>query len=293
MSLAPHLLVAAGPATGIEASADGDVVPIPAATLHHLRRVLRLDDGASLSITDGAGHLVAAVLAGDGARCVGPVRAMPRPSPRLTLAQALSKGRRAEDAVRVACELGVDRIVPVVAARTQGRPDARAADALVARWDAVAVAALEQSRGSWRAVVGAPVAVDVLTDGAGSALRLVAVPGARPLPAVLSEQRSSVLGGGGRGAVPEEVVVAVGPEGGWTEGEVGLLVAEGWHAIGLGPSVLRTEHAGPVAVAVLAAQLGRWGGPGEAGATTGRAGAGGTLRVPSVEEHRHPVSGPQ
>ena len=292
MSLVPHVLVA----TGLDATDDGDLVAVPTTTLHHLRRVLRLADGSSLSLTDGGGRVADAVLAGDGARRVGPVRVASRSAPRLTLAQALSKGRRAEDAVRAACELGVDRIVPVVASRTQGRPDARAAEALVTRWDAVAVAALEQSRGAWRAAVDAPVTVDVLARDATAAVRLVAVPGAAPLPEAIGARS----GGGPADLRPDgpadEVVVAVGPEGGWTDEEVTQLVAAGWGAVGLGPSVLRTEHAGPVAIAVLAALLGRWVTPSastDTGGTTGASGAGGTLPAPSVEEHRHPVSGPQ
>jgi 16S rRNA (uracil1498-N3)-methyltransferase len=212
-----------------------------------------LTDGAELSVTDGAGRVVDAVLSGTGARPVGPVRVSPPPSPRLVLAQALSKGRRAEDAVRVACELGVDRLVPVLAARTQGRPHGSTGEGIVARWDAVAVAALEQSRGVWRARVDAPVPVARLGAEAPGTLRLVTVPGATPLP--------DAIGAALAAGWPTDVVVAVGPEGGWTPEEVGTLTASGWIGVGLGPSVLRTEHAGPVAVSVLAALLGRWGSP--------------------------------
>jgi 16S rRNA (uracil1498-N3)-methyltransferase len=255
VSLAPHLhvdvpLADLGPPV---------TVPIVAATLHHLRRVLRLADGAALRVTDGAGHIADAALDGDAARLVGPVLRVAAPAPRLVLAQAVSKGRRAEDAVRVACELGVDRIVPVVAARTQGRPDARAAETLVERWRAVAVAALEQSRGVHLAAVSSPVASHALLAPSGggtgeaspAALRLIAVPGADPLPTVLTSVSRD-------GAAPTEVLVAVGPEGGWTDEEVDAAVTSGWLAVGLGATVLRTEHAGPVAVAVAAALSGRW-----------------------------------
>lgn len=273
MSLAPHLLVVGG----LEGAGDGDVVPVPDAARHHLRRVLRLAEGAPLSVTDGSGRSGDAVLTDDGARLVGPVAVAAPLVPRLILAQALSKGRRAEDAVRAACELGVERVIPVVAARTQGRPDERAASALVARWEAVAVAALEQSRGAWRAEVGRPVAVDVLATRMPDALQLVAVPGAPALPSVVGAAR------------PDEVVVAVGPEGGWSPEELAAFAAAGWRAVGLGPSVLRTEHAGPIAVAVLAAILGRW----EDASAVGSVGPlGATLPGPSVEEPRPPVSGP-
>jgi 16S rRNA (uracil1498-N3)-methyltransferase len=253
VSLAPHLLVTAP----LKDLGQGATVPIGSATLRHLRKVLRLTDGAELSVTDGAGRWTAAVLAGDLGRLAGPVHSVHAPVPRLVLAQSLSKGRRAEDAVRAACELGAGRVVPVIATRTQGRPDAHAAEVIVERWRAVAVAALEQSRGVHLTEILAPITTDVLlarppTTGA---LRLVAVPGADALPIVLG----GALGGVAEAATRvSEVVVAVGPEGGWSPEEVASAGAAGWLAVGLGPTVLRTEHAGPVAVAVLAALTGRW-----------------------------------
>jgi len=255
VSLAPHVLVAA-PLDGAE---QGGPVEVASSTLHHLRRVLRLADGAELSLTDGHGRVARGALSVDGAVLTGPVRDIAAPHPRLVLAQALSKGRRAEDAVRVACELGVDRIVPVVAERTQGRPDARAAAALVERWSAVAVAALEQSRGAHLVNVVPPVVgVGAAASTEPGALHLIAVPGAEALPDVVAAVRGAASDAAA--AEAPEVVVAVGPEGGWSDGEVRAAVAAGWRAVGLGPTVLRTEHAGPVAVAVAAALLGRWDG---------------------------------
>jgi hypothetical protein len=60
-----------------------------------------------------------------------------------------------------------------------------------------------------------------------------------------------------RGAL-RVVAVAVGPEGGWTSDELARLVARDWSLVGLGATVLRTEHAGPAALAALAALAGRW-----------------------------------
>lgn len=251
MSLAPHVLVT-------EPLADrttGHAVALDPARAHHLRRVLRLSDGALLSLTDGLGMQAVAQLDGDHARLAADADGVAPQGPRLVLLQALSKGRRAEDAVRTACELGVDRLVPVVADRTQGRPDARAADAVLERWRSVAVAALEQSRGVRLAEVAGPVPTRTLaSEPAGpDTVRLVAVPGALPLPGVLA---AAVLDAG---SAPTEVAVAIGPEGGWSAEEVEVLVAAGWSPVGLGPTVLRTEHAGPVAIAVIAAAVGRWG----------------------------------
>lgn len=255
MSLAPHVLATAPLAGG----APGDVAAVPAATLHHLRRVLRLADGAPLTVTDGGGAVADAELRGEGIVLLAAVRDVPAPSPRLVLAQALSKGRRAEDAVRVACELGVERIVPVIAERTQGRPDARAAAALVERWRSVAAAALEQSRGVRLAHVTEPVVgVTAAASPDSTALHLIAVPGAEDLPAVLASLLGPSSRDPSRDPSAAEVVVAVGPEGGWSPAEVEGAVVAGWRAVGLGPTVLRTEHAGPIAVAVAGALLGRW-----------------------------------
>ncbi len=250
MSLDPHVLLPGS----LEGAVAGEVVTLSSASAHHLRRVLRRAEGGGLSLTDGLGRSASGVLVEGGARLVSAPATAPQPATRLVLAQALSKGRRAEDAVRMCCELGVDRIVPVIADRTQGRPDAEAGAGLVERWQAVAQAALEQARAVRSAQVERCVSVATLAASAcpEGGLRLVGVPGSAALPEVLGGV------GSGSGPVPSEVVVAIGPEGGWSDTEVAQFVANGWVPVGLGPSVLRTEHAGPVALAVVAAMTGRW-----------------------------------
>ena len=250
----PQVVVAAD----LAAAAVGTAVALAPEDVHHLGRVLRLADGAALRLTDGAGRVAPARLAGRTAELVGPPVAVPRPSPRLALVQALTRSRRADDAVRTACELGVDLVVPLVAARTQGRPGAAEREALVTRWRAIAAAALAQSRGAWAATV-APV-----TDVAGLAAappwdgpRLVAVPGAPALPEALAALAPATAGRTDASTSPD-LGIAVGPEGGWTPDEVTALTGAGWLPVGLGPTVLRSEHAGPAALAVLAAASGRW-----------------------------------
>ena len=236
----------------LDAVGAGAVVALPPDAAHHVRRVLRLGPGEAVELCDGAGRTAVGRLAGADVMLTSDPVAVPRPAPALALVQAVARGRRADDAVRTACELGVDLIVPVVADRTQGRPDATARDALSGRWRAVAGAALAQSRGAWMAEV-APVrtVAELAAAPPWDGLRLVAVPGAEPLPDVLARRA-------GGAATEASVGVAVGPEGGWTTEEVVVLETAGWTAVGLGPTVLRTEHAGPAALAVLAAAAGRW-----------------------------------
>lgn len=248
MSPVPHVLIA---------SPLEDAPRLTEASAHHLRRVLRLEVGAALSVTDGQGRVATARLTADGVALTSPVDVTAAARPELLLVQALAKGRRLDDAVRAACELGVDRIVPVIAERTQGRPSGEERIALVERWRALARSALEQSRSTWLTQVDELCTVAELADPATpqpgahdverSELRLLAVPHAAALSDVLGERSGAA-----------RVSVAVGPEGGWSDAEVALLSAAGWVTVGLGRSVLRTEHAGLVALAALAALTGRW-----------------------------------
>lgn len=256
MSPVPHVLVAAP----LE-----DAPRLTEASAHHLRRVLRLEVGSALSVTDGQGRVATARLTADGVALTSPVDATAAARPELVLVQALAKGRRLDDAVRAACELGVDRIVPVIAERTQGRPSSEERTALVERWRALARSALEQSRSTWLTQVDE---VRTVAELAGPAtpqpraddvdrpeLRLLAVPHATALSDVLPDRPPD---GPGERSGAARVSVAVGPEGGWSDAEVALLSAAGWVTVGLGRSVLRTEHAGLVALAAVAALSGRW-----------------------------------
>lgn len=242
MSLTPFVRVATLPVLG------GPPVPVDAPTTHHLRRVLRLSEGAPVLLTDGAGAAVAARLVPAGVEATAAATGAARPRPRIALAQAVPKGRRFDDVVRVAVELGVDRVLPLLTDRTVVRFDGPEAARSVARWQAVADAAAHQARRAWWPTVDA---VRRPEDLAGPAV-VVADLGA-PGPLALADGPS---GPALRSA--DEVVVAVGPEGGWTDRERDLLRAGGATTLGLGASVLRAEHAGAAVVAVLAALLGRW-----------------------------------
>ena len=234
---------------------DGEVV-LAQDRLHHLRRVLRLDDGAAIVVSDGRGRRADARLAGDGATIAGAVVVEPRVRPELVLAQAIPKRRGFDEAVRFAVEAGVDRVVPLLTARGQVRPDAAGGRSLVERALAVAEAAAGQAVRAWVPTVEGPVDLGGLLGSTDADdLVLVGVPGGPgPLAAVP-----------GPGAALGRVIVVVGPEGGLTDDELDLLEVSGARRLGLGSTVLRSEHAGGTLAAVVAARLGRL----EVGATPG------------------------
>ena len=145
-------------------------------------------------------------------------------------------------------ELDVDRIVPVEAERSvvrlEGPKRAKAGE----RWRSVARSAVEQARRPWLPTVEDPTTLDAVPAADGGTLLLVAHLGARTgLATALTD------------GTPDRVVVAIGPEGGWSDGEVAALLDRGGIGVHLGDAVLRTEHAATVAVAVVAAAAGRMG----------------------------------
>jgi 16S rRNA (uracil1498-N3)-methyltransferase len=252
MSLTPFLRLDEVPAL------DAATVTLDAATRHHLRRVLRLTEGADVLVTDGRGSIVPARLAGDGVVATGAVVAQPDQRPQLVLAQSVPKGRRFDDVVRTSVELGVDRIVPLVTERTVVRLDGAERERARARWQAVADAAAAQARRAWwprvDEVLDPVTLIDRSRASEGRCVVVVAEPGA-PSP-------TQVLRGGGAAlATADRVVVAIGPEGGWSPSERERFARDAAIEVGLGASVLRTEHAGVAAIAALSAVLGRWDAP--------------------------------
>lgn len=177
-------------------------------------------------------------------------REEPRPSPTVTVVQALPKTDRGELAVELLTELGVDAVVPWSAARAVTRWVGDKAERGRAKWERTAREAAKQSRRAWTPTV-APLATtaQVADRLAGAALGLVlhsddlaaGTPvGALDLPAA------------------GEIVVVIGPEGGIDPAEVDRFTAAGARLVRLGTPVLRTSTAGAAALAALAVTLGRW-----------------------------------
>jgi 16S rRNA (uracil1498-N3)-methyltransferase len=163
----------------------------------------------------------------------------------------LPKGDRAELAVELLTELGVDEIVPWAASRSISLWKGERADKGVAKWQRTALAASKQSRRAWIPTV-TPV-----SSSAELADRI------RPgVPALVLHEEAPVSLADGLdelvGTMPTELLVIVGPEGGVAPDELALFTERGARPVRLGPEVLRTSTAGGVALAVLSVAVGRW-----------------------------------
>jgi 16S rRNA (uracil1498-N3)-methyltransferase len=234
---------------------SGEVLVLTGAEAHHAGTVLRLAPGEPALLADGRGGL-AEVVVGEVGRdrvsfLVQARRQLPQPSPRLVVAQALPKGERAELAVELLTELGVDEIVPWSASRSISQWKGERAAKGVAKWQRAMLAASKQSRRPRIPVVSG------LTGSAELADRIV--PGVLAL--VLHED--AVVGLAGSlddlvGTSLRELLVIVGPEGGVSPDELALFTDRGARPVRLGPEVLRTSTAGGAAIALLSAALGRW-----------------------------------
>lgn len=161
----------------------------------------------------------------------------------LTLVLAIFKFDRMEWAIEKCTELGVSRMVPVVASRTDAHL-ASAAPKRVERWRRIALQASEQSRRQSPPEIPNPIRLrDIVALSA-------------KLKIVLSEAedqcqlRDIHLAG-------DEVGLAIGPEGGWTGEELEMFEKQGWLAASLGPTILRAETAAMAATAITMASLGR------------------------------------
>ena len=221
----------------------------------HAGVVQRRRAGERVDVVDGAGVrlecVIAAVEPGRLELDVVERREEPGPEVRLVLVQALAKGDRDELAIEAATEVGVDDVVPWQAKRSivvwRGDRAARSR----ARWLATVRTATKQARRAFVPAVDDAVGLDGLVRRiglaveAGGAALVLHEEATTPLDAV-------VLPHGG------ELLVVVGPEGGIDETERDALTAAGAIEVRLGPHVLRTSTAGPVALALLCSRLGRW-----------------------------------
>jgi 16S rRNA (uracil1498-N3)-methyltransferase len=231
----------------------GDTAALVGDHAAHLARVLRAEVGQVFDIATGdevrRGTITTisydrVEFALDQKR---PTLRGPKSAPKITLALAIFKFDRMEWAIEKCTELGVASIIPVVARRSDAHLAAAAAKRHE-RWQRVVRQASEQSRRSAPPGIAVPIKLkDLDRDGVlpASATRVVLAESLAQ-PEESSGLREVLQSGSSSG----EVVLAVGPEGGWADGELSWLYETGWAAASLGTTILRAETAAIVATAL-------------------------------------------
>jgi len=233
-----------------QALEPGREVELETGPARHLVRVLRQKTGHQLALFNGDGceYFGTITAIGPGDRC----RVRPEKQSQvnvesplsITLVQAITRGDRMDFSIQKACELGVTGIQPVFTERTEVRLEGKRADKRRHHWQQVAVAACEQSGRVRVPGIEPPASLTALQWPAGRRLHL-------------DPMADQALGGID---APDSngVSLVIGPEGGLTENETTWLERQGSIGVRLGPRILRTETAGPAAIAVLQTIFGDW-----------------------------------
>lgn len=221
---------------------SGELLSLTTEAAHHVANVLRLQVGQPLTVFNGEGDAMAAVITTAAKRKVE-VRLGERQTGdaesvlQLTLVQAISRGNRMDITLQKAVELGVSRFVPVHSEFSNVRLDAGQRQKKHEHWQRIIIAACEQCGRNRLPELFEPQPLADWLAHASTACKLVLHP--RAASAVTAIQPP-----------PAEVMLLAGPEGGFSDSEVAQAIAAGYRGIRLGPRILRTETAALVALTV-------------------------------------------
>ena len=216
--------------------------------VHYVHRVLRLGEGDSVVLFNGDGWDYASTI-----KCISreqavievsaQVPAVPESTLQISLVQAVTRGERMDTSLQKATELGVSEIQPLLSERVEVKLSGLRLEKRMQHWRGVIISACEQSGrarvpelrspltpGDWLAT-DRPVQCRVLHPGAEQGLL-------------------------GDLAACEPLALLIGPEGGFSDTEILLMQADGVRPVHFGRRILRTETAGPAAIAAIQALLG-------------------------------------
>ena len=214
-------------------------------TSYHIIQVLRMKVGEKLHLTDGKGALITASISELRKKnCTvqtEEINTQPAPSKKVTIAISLLRNTsRFEWFLEKATEIGIAEIVPLICSRTQKqrfRSD---------RMKGICVSAMLQSQQCWLPVVHEPIAYELLfrqEEVMQSSQKFIAH--------CLDEEKRSISQFLHSGS-PHSIIL-IGPEGDFTQTEINWALQQNFIPVSLGQTRLRTETAGVVAAALLAA----------------------------------------
>jgi 16S rRNA (uracil1498-N3)-methyltransferase len=235
---------------------DGDRVLFRGNEAKHLRVVYRKNVGDMVSAVDGLGNELTVVLENVMpksvmGRVIGVRRKSRETVSRVTLAQAVSKGGKMDLVIQRGTELGVHRFVPMITQRTVVSPGEKSSLNKRRRWQRVAISAMKQSLRSYLPLVDSLTNFDqVLQEAEKADLTLMASMDkrAKSLDRIFEERKAL-----------RQVMLLVGPEGGFSSQEISQALQRGAGLVSLGPRRLRAETAGILLVGLVLFHMGELG----------------------------------
>ena len=217
---------------------DGDRLRVSGDEHHHLS-VARAEVGELVEVLDGQGGAwTAEVLAATRKETVLRVvekRHIQRTGPEIILAMSLIKPSAFELALEKAVEVGVTRFIPMIAHRSNATSGRR-----TDRWVRIGIEAAKQSKRYYLPVIDEPAKFEHILDVSAATKIVFAERGGGPLKSALAGSPALCL---------------IGPEGGWTDAELEAARLKGFHLVGLGDAIFRSETAAIVGAALLRYEL--------------------------------------
>jgi 16S rRNA (uracil1498-N3)-methyltransferase len=219
---------------------------------YHALKVLRLQRGDKVTVLNGSGAEFLCEFVGgkrdQASLAILESRSTPPLPYRITLAQALPKGKLFESIVQKATELGVFEIVPLLSQRVVTYLDEKDSTLKLQKWQAVAVEAIKQCGSAWLPQLSPPMTPQQLIEKAKEFdLALVGSlqPGTQHPRHFVKAFQSN------QGRMPRSACVWIGPEGDFSTAELELIERSGAYPVTLGPLVLRTETAALYCLSIL------------------------------------------
>ncbi|CAM3163301.1 16S rRNA methyltransferase [Legionella steigerwaltii] len=223
----------------------GQLLELSPEASQHVGVVLRMQVGEKLTLFSGDDRefdaTIDTVKKKQVSVVIGSITKVSRESPlTIHLAQAVSKGERMEFVMQKAVELGVASITPIITERCVVKLDKERMTKKLHQWQAIVIAACEQSGRNQIPPVNPPVAFEDYIRESQAGLKLILHPGES------KSWRDYVIGS-------SAIALLIGPEGGLSDPEVRLACQHGFQPLSMGPRILRTETAAITALSVLQA----------------------------------------
>ncbi len=239
----------------------GDLVTIVGSDAHHIADVLRLSPGQRIIVSDGEGfeyegEILACTRNEVTLSVISVKKSISEPPFRVVLAQGMpKKAENLELVIQKAVELGVSRVVPLISERTVVRLQEDKLDSRMSRWNRIALEAAKQSQRAIIPVVDKPMNLrEFLETIPRDAFCII------PWEMEKDTGIKEVLQWELENRLPRMAVVLIGPEGGFSQGEIEEARRAGVVPVSLGPRILRTETAAITALSIVLYELGDLGG---------------------------------
>lgn len=220
----------------------GDLIHIEGDDAHHIDRVLRLNAGEGLIISNGKGNWAIGKIRNVSKKMVDieitKVGSETKQDLQISVAQAITKSDRAKETIELLTASGVDEIIPWKAARSIGKE--------ATKWEVTSVEAGKQSRRFWLPVISEEQNINSLAIIAKDFDQIL----------ICHESASEPISKVARKA--KKTLIVIGPEGGLTNEEIEELKKVNGETVRLGRPILRSAHAGIAAVSAVSALIGNW-----------------------------------